>query len=75
MSVSDVANNPKQPGASGSTSFRYNEVAAMCQLMDILARGGDASVVSKTDQVRLVHSKFKRMKLRLDKQRASIVEP
>lgn len=68
-----MANNPKQPGVSGSTSFRYNEVEAMCQLMTIVARGGDTRIVSKSEAVRTVFGKFKRMKDRLDKQREPAV--
>lgn len=45
----------------------------MCQLMTIVARGGDTRIVSKSEAVRTVFGKFKRMKDRLDKQREPAV--
>ena len=63
-----MANNPKQPGAGGSTSFRYDEVEAMCQLMDTLVRGGDVCNMVKHRRVLSVYGKFKRMYLRLQEQ-------
>lgn len=80
MSVLAVTNNPKRPGSSGSTSFRYDEVTAMCQLLDTLVRGGDGRDMVKHDRVRSVYGKFKRMKARLDQHRAAsgadgVIEP
>lgn len=64
-----ASNYPKQLGAGGSTSFRYDEVNAMCQLMDTLFRGGDGQMILRQKAIKTVYGKFKRMKTRLDELR------
>ncbi len=64
-----MVNNPKRPGAGGSTSFKYEEVDAMVQLLTVLVRGGDARDLSHKDPIRSVYGKFVRMKTRLDEER------
>lgn len=61
-----MTNNAKKPGTVGSTSFRYDEVNAMCQLMDVLLRGGDVRIIMRQKSIQSVYGKFKRMKIRLD---------
>lgn len=60
-----VPGNPKKPGAGASTSFRPDEVDAVCQLFDILFRGGTPGVVVQSEGVKSAYGKFKRMQMRL----------
>jgi hypothetical protein len=65
-----MANNPKRPGAGASTSFRSDEIDAVCQLFDLLFRGGTPGVVMRSESIKSAYGKFKRMQIRL-RERAS----
>jgi hypothetical protein len=64
--------NPKRPGTGASQSFTRNEIAAACELFAILARGGDARTLARSEHVRALHSKFVRMRASLERQRAGV---
>jgi hypothetical protein len=60
-----MVRNGKRPGAGKSTSFRRDEIEAMCQLFDILYRGGAPDTVLRSDGVVTSYAKFKKMRAKL----------
>jgi len=64
--------NPKRPGTGASQSFTRNEIVAACELFAVLARGGDARTIARSEAIGALHSKFVRMRLSLERQRAGV---
>jgi HPt (histidine-containing phosphotransfer) domain-containing protein len=51
--------------AGASTSFRKQEIDAICQLFETLYRGGSPGTVVRAQSVQSVYGKFKRMQVRV----------
>lgn len=60
--------NPHRPGASASNSFSREEVFALLELLAILARGGDPSIVARQPVFRRIAAKFVRMREAIERQ-------
>jgi hypothetical protein len=54
-------------------SFRQAEVEAVNQLFDLLAQGGDVSVLMRHNDIRHVRAKFHRMRDRIIKQNRELL--
>lgn len=64
-----MSNNPHAPGRSKSTSFRWDEVRALCQLYDALLQGKDVKIILRAKPIGRAFAKLVRMRARLESER------
>lgn len=64
--------NPHRPGASASQSFVEEDVEFLHQLCTILTRGGDTSIMVRSEPFRRLRKKVDVMKKSIVRQKASL---
>lgn len=70
-----MPSNPKRSGTGASQSFTKPEVEGMCSLFEILARGGDVSILVRSKELQHVRTKFHRMRQSINEGRSGIGGP